>query len=666
MPGLILFNRRWHVGDDDFVFRGIMEMVFRAAWLIALAVVYGVHNGSFTCKAGLYLEIFFIGLIGQTVIHIILTLGIVCVSSQGTMVDAYPRRWLRITLYLKFVFGFVPECILLIAGTYWAFGNTATCDDEVLLTMRIAALMGLVVILLFIISIAVLFDPLGGKMRSEENTDVTQVSTDVWLQRCSRICCCVGTGNSSKASLSTIARIAADFFAGIDLVATDIAAGFVLVHQDQHRRGLDEGYIISPSDETVEGAVGPEATPGSPSPPIEDWLDINRMIRYLKYAQAAFGWPFYLVMNGNCSGPCTLAKHYKCCAPEDDSVVEDNCCQCNLAALKLTVEIPECDIIYATYHDSLFQVPFYVAYNHKDKTVMLVSRGLMSLKDTVTSLTVQSEPIEFSELPDEPNEAHSGIMKTARYIKCKSEEYLQEAFQEHPDYTLVLTGYSLGAGLSACLALLYHSQYPTLKCYSFAGPPVLTPALAQYAQAFICSVVFAKDMIPRMSRVNMDDLKLKVLRQIKHSKSPKFRILASGVWRALCCCRKPAEEVYNPDHTTTENEIKLSEQHDSKVNLAEEDSESWVDKAIASCQKDVGAYPVLNVPGKIMRIIEVENNEYRYLLWTKHDDLREIIVTPRMLTDHLPTRMLAAFEFLARTGQTPLDHLPQQHIQNNH
>jgi hypothetical protein len=84
----------------------------------------------------------------------------------------------------------------------------------------------------------------------------------------------------------------------------------ILVQEQQDRRGLDEGYVISPSDVVVEGADGPEAIPGSPSAPIEDWLDINRMIRYLKFAQAAFGWPLYLVLNG-CSGPCNLAKHYR-------------------------------------------------------------------------------------------------------------------------------------------------------------------------------------------------------------------------------------------------------------------------------------------------------------------------------------------------------------------
>jgi hypothetical protein len=34
--------------------------------------------------------------------------------------------------------------------------------------------------------------------------------------------------------------------------------------------------------------------------------------------------------------------------------------------------------------------------------------------------------------------------------------------------------------------------------------------------------------------------------------------------------------------------------------------QSWIDKAIENSQNDICAYQVLQVPGKIMRIIEVE------------------------------------------------------------
>jgi hypothetical protein len=54
---------------------------------------------------------------------------------------------------------------------------------------------------------------------------------------------------------------------------------------------------------------------------------------------------------------------------------------------------------------------------------------------------VESEHIEFSELPDEDNEAHKGIMETAKYIKSDLDrlQLLEKAFQEHPVGIISLT-----------------------------------------------------------------------------------------------------------------------------------------------------------------------------------------------------------------------------------
>jgi hypothetical protein len=47
---------------------------------------------------------------------------------------------------------------------------------------------------------------------------------------------------------------------------------------------------------------------------------------------------------------------------------------------------------------------------------------------------MDTEHIEFCELPDEDNEAHKGIMETAKYIKSELDrlKLLEKAFQEHP------------------------------------------------------------------------------------------------------------------------------------------------------------------------------------------------------------------------------------------
>ncbi len=47
--------------------------------------------------------------------------------------------------------------------------------------------------------------------------------------RCKVLCCCVGCDEQSKNAFKDIAEIMANFFQGLDLVPTDIAAGLILL-----------------------------------------------------------------------------------------------------------------------------------------------------------------------------------------------------------------------------------------------------------------------------------------------------------------------------------------------------------------------------------------------------------------------------------------------------
>ena len=67
-------------------------------------------------------------------------------------------------------------------------------------------------------------------------------------------------------------------------------------------------------------------------------------VHYMYYAVAAYGWPMYVFHNKTQSVCESLAK--LCCCPPccgcgrhsgdrgDNIIVEDNCCNCNLAAMK--------------------------------------------------------------------------------------------------------------------------------------------------------------------------------------------------------------------------------------------------------------------------------------------------------------------------------------------
>ena len=49
---------------------------------------------------------------------------------------------------------------------------------------------------------------------------------------------------------------------------------------------------------------------------------------------------------------------------------------------------------------------------------------------------------------------------------------IEKAFEMYPDYDLILTGHSLGAGVASLLALKLRPKYPDVKVYAFSTPGI--------------------------------------------------------------------------------------------------------------------------------------------------------------------------------------------------
>ena len=81
--------------------------------------------------------------------------------------------------------------------------------------------------------------------------------------------------------------------------------------------------------------------------------------------------------------------------------------------------------------------------------------------------------------------AHRGILSGANRIMTEGKETLKKAFEQHPDYRLVLTGHSLGAGTAILISLgflnnIYANDFPNVKevkCIALAPPPVYRTGL---------------------------------------------------------------------------------------------------------------------------------------------------------------------------------------------
>ena len=112
-----------------------------------------------------------------------------------------------------------------------------------------------------------------------------------------------------------------------------------------------------------------------------DWMNPMTAYIYMKYALGSYGWMWYLY-GGFWKGLSTLRSELMCCScvrykgrraivklflslsfslisrPTPLDITDDNCCHCNLAALKTVTELGDEDIVCVSFHNRVFEVIF--------------------------------------------------------------------------------------------------------------------------------------------------------------------------------------------------------------------------------------------------------------------------------------------------------------------
>lgn len=167
------------------------------------------------------------------------------------------------------------------------------------------------------------------------------------------------------------------------------------------------------------------------------------------------------------------------------------------------------------------------------------------------------------------------------------------------------------------------------------------------SQDYICSVVLGKDLVPRLSIWSMYDLKEKTLTAIRNAHSPKFKIIASGMWEVLCGC-------LTSDSTSPERLIGRS-----SVQIASNDLEAALQNVGLELEK-LKIYPPMYPPGQILHVLEVDDDRAccgtppYYAEWSRVEDfVKEIILSPDMVTDHIPDNLMVALKQLTEKNFTP-------------
>ncbi|XP_069123504.1 diacylglycerol lipase-beta-like isoform X2 [Argopecten irradians] len=701
MPGIILFGRRWGIGSDDFVFPVVAEIFLRSAWLIAISIVFHIHqNEPQNCSGGTLLQAYFIGALCLLCLTIILDMAIVYTSMQGSIMYPYPRKRMPRLLYVKISVS-VPELGWIVLGTYWSFGLASGCEPSVVMTVKGAVLCGWAIVFLIIIGIFIVFDPLGGlrARRSQAQLGVLESSSQqqmfttahrtamkTWERRCKVLCCCVSCDDQSHDAFTEIAKLLTDFFQNVelDLVATDIAAGLILVNREQEVSQLTvtterthESYgtvsqerISQYGPVTTGGQVsdtltkGTKITQGCPNsssssatnnipisesqhlPQPQDWMNIKNMSHYMKYAMASYGWPLFVFANLSL-GLCKLCGECRCCAcaRESGEVHYDNCCQCHTAAIRKWTDVDDADLLYVSFYNKIYAIPFFVAVDRKEKSIVVSVRGTLSLRDALTDMSADCVCIEREGCADW--KCHKGIYQAACYIRdeLQDKHILEKAFQQNQGARLVITGHSLGAGAAALLAILLKPDYPDLICFTFSPPGgLLSLEASTCCSDYICSVVLGRDLIPRLGICSMEHLKTSILTAIRRCDRPKYQVIASGMWQAVCSLC-PGD---NGSSCGCRIDQPLLQETGSAYVTGQRNVEEAIESAIEQSEQCRITFPTMYPPGHVLHILEVDSEKSccssptYFAEWKTPADFQEILVSPDMLTDHLPDNVWKA------------------------
>ncbi|NWR15846.1 DGLB lipase, partial [Emberiza fucata] len=656
MPGLVLFGRRWAIGSDDFVLPGAFELFVRLVWWIGIFVLYTVHKGQFNCPGGGLLHSYLLGLIILLASIICALCALVYVSMQGTISNPGPRKSLPKILYTRLLLYF-PEFIWAVVGAVWVSDNSVQCEKTVINGVIGTVIASWIIIIFTIIGVVIVFDPLGGKKtfylpegvsRNLESShsgqllyNVKSSATRVWEKRIRLLCCCIVQDDDHRVAFTSIAELFRTYFSDTDLVPSDIAAGLILLHQEQDKM---ESCPKEPEEVLCH----------SPSSLVTDDLDVEleNAAHYMLFAAAAYGWPYYVYTNPY-TALCKL--NGDCCRnrPTDSEITGSDRHNFHFGSILKITGLQYRDFIHISFHNKIYEIPFFVALDHKKEAIVVAVRGTLSFEDILTDLSADCEDLTLEEVL-ENGFVHKGITQAANYIyrKLINDGILNQAFTIAPEYKLVIVGHSLGGGTASILAIMLRNSFPTLRCFAFSPPGgLLSKSLADYTKNFIISVIVGKDLVARLSMPNMEDLKRRIVRIVANCNRPKYQILLRGCWY----------EVFggDPDDFPTEldgrNQDALTQPLLAEESLMVHRSPSYNALEEEPHLNSPPQYPHLYLPGKIIHVVEecsskkLCSSDIKYTArWSNETVFSSILISPKMITDHMPDVVLKALNSLSQ------------------
>ncbi|KAJ3044441.1 hypothetical protein HK097_001467 [Rhizophlyctis rosea] len=481
-----------------------------------------------------------------------------------------------------------------------------------------------------------------------------------------------GQGSDNPDVLSDIARIFAQFFEDVDTVPSDVLVGLMVVRTQQKRQRVAKRIAarasssspVPPAQMHIEkrrpslgsansvdlpnyDSHNPTFEPGSSTtvvpqtpPPARDvtYPEISDIINIYQFAESIYGLPLYLFTNFLRGVAHVCCPGYRVPVTSAAVAVRTHiqpgwpCCCCfvgpsrNERTLSASGGGHE-DLIHLSLENGLFISPYFVAFDHPSKSIVIAVRGTMSTADVLVDLHCDLAEIEVPGLEDGVKAyTHAGILKTARNIQRELErrgvlrDLVGTVGGRYGDYRIVVCGHSLGGvstnhpynarllhsllsfthtgflqGVATLLAyLLRTSSYPNTIVYAYSPPGCMITAEAMpYFETFCTSVVLGSDVVPRLNRNTVENLKVEITRAVRKCQRHKLEVIGGFLW-GECCGGK----VWGDDE---EEEARLTEEdfleEGGEDGEAEERIKLWdEDGAVGRAGKHLATF----LPGRIL------------------------------------------------------------------
>lgn len=336
----------------------------------------------------------------------------------------------------------------------------------------------------------------------------------------------------------------------------------------------------------------------------------------------------------------------------------------DLAVFLAQTGLPASAVLHADFDAEVDKPAHVLVADHARGAVVLVVRGTISEADVMTDIAAVSSPFLGGY-------SHAAMARAATSLLCLLVDEgphamaLPRVMREHPGYRFVVAGHSLGGGVATLLHLLLHARAASGvvpasdACWAFGAPPCFAPldAVPASARGSLVQVVCGDDCV---SRVCVWSLRraARALRRFEELYPPRTIRQLAGIDPVT---RPSVAEVVATVQAELDKEATTGTLSDIRARIAATAPGSAASThPTAARGRAAGADSIDNahmrlwVPGRILYVGRRHTADARLLQSLPAGSLRDIVLSGRMVWDHLPMAYVEALAGVeAATDRAP-------------